>query len=434
MSSVMVTTNQMGSLSTLELMLEELQQEEEETNALPPPLPVRPVTKARLPKGRRKLTPFGKEKKNLEDIRDQEDALSQVEWKEAFVDQWSTSAESDSAAMTDKICLIVDLKEGTGLSGVLQIQRCFRSYQARRYYHELKTGAVALQSFVRGEISRNCFQGLTRRLTAIIVIQKCIKEHHRKRIELRLTAAIYLQSVVRGWLTRKQFSLSGKGKPTCGQNIREKNDLDKKEPETKVPRSVLLDLRRHILKTEAALEREKVENAALRLHIHHYERKWNQYESKMKAMEKMWQDQLTSLQISLAAEREKHGHEKTRGELRLLILQDQDENVHNGLPRSTSLRRSALNLEDEAHDTQPQPSGRSNPKNQGNNHHVMDMVNHYQKFFASTLRPNDELQKLKIRFEAWKKDYKNKLREAKATIKQLGHSERAKGSKIWCGT
>lgn len=95
MSSVMVTTNyQMKSLSTLELMLEELQQEEEETNNLPPPLPVRPVIKARLPKGRRKLTTFGKEKRKLEDIRVQENE---------FVDQWSTSEERDSAAMTDKV-------------------------------------------------------------------------------------------------------------------------------------------------------------------------------------------------------------------------------------------------------------------------------------------------------------------------------------------
>ncbi|MCD9558363.1 hypothetical protein HAX54_015710 [Datura stramonium] len=445
MSSVMVTTYQMKSLSTLELMLEELQKEEENTNDLPPALPVRPVTKARLPTGRRKLTPFGGEKKNLEDIRVQEDALSQVEWKEAFVDQWSTSAERDSAAMPDKICLMVDLREGSGLmSGVLQIQRCFRGYQARRYYHELKTGAVALQSFVRGETERKYYRGLTRRLTAVIIIQKHIKEHHHKRIERQLTAAICLQSVIRGCLTRKQFNLSGDGKRSCVQNITEKNDLDNKEQETKVPRSVLIDLQRHILRTEAALERKKEENAALRLHIQHYEKKWNQYESKMKAMEKMWQDQLTSIQISLAAEKEKHDDEKTKGELRLLILQDQDRNLHNGFPRTTSLRRNALNLPDEVHhDTQPQPSGRPNSKNQCNNHHVMDMVNHYQNFVvqdqcksgeeASTLRPNDELQKLKIRFEAWKKDYKNKLREAKATMKQLGHSERGKGSKIWCG-
>ncbi|XP_015065196.1 myosin-1-like isoform X1 [Solanum pennellii] len=423
----MVTTYQMKNLSTLELMLEELQQEDEETNDLPPPLPFRPVIKARLPKGRRKLT-FGKEKSNLEDIRVQENV---------FVDQWGTSAaERDSVAMTDKICLMVDQREGAELSGVLQIQRCFRGYQARQYYHELKTGAVALQSFVRGEITRKCYQDLTRRLTAVIIIQKHIKKYLHKRTERQRTAALCLQSVIRGWLTRKQFNLSGDGKRSCVQNIREKNDLDNKEPETKVPRSVLLDLQRHILKTEAALERKKEENAALRLHIQHYEIKWNQYESKMKAMEKMWQDQLTSIQISLAAEREKHGDEKTKGKLRLLILQDQDENVHSGFP-------SALNHPDEVHDTQPQPSGRLNPKSKCNNHHVMDMVNHYQNFVvhdqcntgeeASALRPNDELQKLKIRFEAWKKDYKNKLREAKATMKQLGHSERGKGSKIWCG-
>ncbi|XP_049384341.1 myosin-1-like [Solanum stenotomum] len=425
----MVTTYQMKSLSTLELMLEELQQEDEETNDLPPPLPVRPVIKARLPKGRRKLTPFGKEKRNLKDIKAQENA---------FVDQWSTSEERDSAAMTDKICLMVDQRDGAELSRVLQIQRCFRGYQARQYYHELKTGAVALQSFVRGEIERKYYQGLTRRLAAIIFIQKHIKKHHHKRTERQRTAAICLQSVIRGWLTRKKSNLSGDAKRS-----REKNDLDNKEPETKVPRSVLLDLQRHILKTEAALERKKEENAALRLHIQHYEIKWNQYESKMKAMEKMWQDQLTSIQISLAAEREKHGDEKTKGKLRLLILQDQDENVHNRFPRTTSLRTSALNHPDEVHDTQPQPSGRSNPNNKCVNHHVMDMVNHYQNFVVhdqcnsgeegSALRPNDELQKLKIRFEAWKKDYKNKLREAKATMKQLGHSERGKGSKIWCG-
>lgn len=41
-------------------------------------------------------------------------------------------------------------------------------------------------------------------------------------------------TVLRGWLTRKKFNLLGKGKPICGQNIRENDDLDKKEQETKV--------------------------------------------------------------------------------------------------------------------------------------------------------------------------------------------------------
>lgn len=146
------------------------------------------------------------------------------------------------------------------------------------------------------------------------------------------------------------------------------------------------------------------------------------------------------MQTSLAAERKTHSGEKTKGELRLLMHQDQDED--DGFPRTTSLQSSALNLSNEVHDSQSQQNGRINSENQLNNHHVMDMVNHFQNFVhdqcksgqeTSTLRPNDELQKLKVRFEAWKKDYKSKLREVKATMKQLGHPERGKGTKIWCG-
>lgn len=47
---------------------------------------------------------------------------------------------------------------------------------------------------MRGEIERKYYQGLTRRLKAIVVIQKHIKEHRCKRIERQLTAAIRLQS------------------------------------------------------------------------------------------------------------------------------------------------------------------------------------------------------------------------------------------------
>lgn len=32
------------------------------------------------------------------------------------------------------------------LAGTLEVQKCFRAYQARRYYHELKRGVISLQS------------------------------------------------------------------------------------------------------------------------------------------------------------------------------------------------------------------------------------------------------------------------------------------------
>lgn len=47
--------------------------------------------------------------------------------------------------------------------------------------------------------------------------------------------------------------------------------------------------------------------------------------------------------------------------------------------------------------------------------------------------PHEELRKLKLRFKAWKKDYKNKLRDAQSTFKKLGNSETAKSQKNWWG-
>lgn len=52
---------------------------------------------------------------------------------------------------------------------------------------------------------------------------------------------------------------------------------------------------------------------------------------------------------------------------------------------------------------------------------------------VSNFSPKEDLAKLKIRFKAWKKDYKTRLKEAKSTMKKLGHPERVKSSKIWCG-
>lgn len=46
---------------------------------------------------------------------------------------------------------------------------------------------------------------------------------------------------------------------------------------------------------------------------------------------------------------------------------------------------------------------------------------------------HDELKKLKQRFEAWKKDYKVRLRETKARLHKLGHSEGERIRRKWWG-
>lgn len=41
------------------------------------------------------------------------------------------------------------------------------------------------------------------------------------------------------------------------------------------------------------------ENAALREQLQQFERRWSEYEAKMKKMEETWQMQMDSLQVSL---------------------------------------------------------------------------------------------------------------------------------------
>lgn len=45
--------------------------------------------------------------------------------------------------------------------------------------------------------------------------------------------------------------------------------------------------------------------------------------------------------------------------------------------------------------------------------------------------PEEELRKLKVRFESWKKDYKVRLRETKVRLHKLRHSEADKRRKWW---
>lgn len=42
------------------------------------------------------------------------------------------------------------------------------------------------------------------------------------------------------------------------------------------------------------------------------------------------------------------------------------------------------------------------------------------------MNPDEEIRKLKLQFELWKKEYKIRLRETKTKRHQLGHSEAVK--------
>lgn len=42
------------------------------------------------------------------------------------------------------------------------------------------------------------------------------------------------------------------------------------------------------------------------------------------------------------------------------------------------------------------------------------------------VNPDEELRRLKVRFTAWKKDYKVRLRETKAALQKLGNHEKTR--------
>lgn len=63
--------------------------------------------------------------------------------------------------------------------------------------------------------------------------------------------------------------------------------------------SVLAELHRRVMKAEAALRQKDDENETLQQQLKQYERRWSEYENKMKSMEETWQRQFTSLQVSL---------------------------------------------------------------------------------------------------------------------------------------
>lgn len=59
----------------------------------------------------------------------------------------------------------------------------------------------------------------------------------------------------------------------------------------------ITELQGRITKAEATLRDKEEENVMLRQQLEQYERKWSEYEAKMKSMEEAWKRQLSSLQV-----------------------------------------------------------------------------------------------------------------------------------------
>ncbi|KAB5521493.1 hypothetical protein DKX38_025812 [Salix brachista] len=364
------------------------------------------------------------------------------------------------------------------LRGIVGVQRYFRGGQARRNFHELKQGVMILQSFVRGENIRRKFIHIKNKCTASAP----------KVVDEQLVAAVYLQSVIRGWLARKQFNNMHKMKQLTHENSNSKRKPGKKISEVKIfsahthsyerllyfgynigaimfhatvmrfhvipqeqidiQTSILAELQKRVVKAEATIGQKEEENAALQEQLQQYEKRWSDYEGKMKAMEEMWQMQMFSLQTSLAAARKSLAADNnTAAQPEKLDSStsphyyDSEDNV------STECRTPGGNTPNVF--ANAFPDLRAGRENNG----PVNVVNNLAKEFelqkqcfddeaktlvevragqsASNMNSDEELRRLKLKFEMWKKDYKVRLRETKARLHKLGHGEADRNRRKW---
>ncbi|XP_057764642.1 myosin-3-like [Salvia miltiorrhiza] len=312
----------MVTRSSLELMLDKLQQLEEQPADIPPPLPVRPVSRARPARLPRPLQPSVN--RSLEKTRECEER------------------------------------------GIRKIQKWYRGHQVRCCYRELTRGVVALQSFIRGQNARRGYQQRCRLLTAIIIIQK----QGRKYLEHQAAALAHLQS----------------GDGMHPDQIKRRRAGENTKDQKGVPYTSLVDLQKRVVRAEAKLRAKKEENAALKTKLLEMEKKWQQREERMTSMEKEWQDQLTHIQECLAAAKKN---------------------------RTPQIRFS---------------NRFQNPDNIPTNSNNSDADE--DDGVCIKLGPQEGLRKLRLRFKEWKKDYKNKLRDAQSTLKKLGNTH---SHKNWWG-
>ncbi|XP_024982428.1 myosin-2-like [Cynara cardunculus var. scolymus] len=357
----------MAAFSTLELMLHEVQNQEHiGHHETMPVLPQRPLSKARIPSKRARRAALSFHSQHFR---------SEIE---EFVDGKS---RRDGFAFLDghggRVLSKDDVKnkEEKAEKGIIVIQKCFRGYLARFHYHKLKRGIITLQSFVRGENARRDF----RKIAKMLIEENVNREFVWKPLRDRETTIVYMQSVVGSWLSRRRHGYIENGtieNTTEPKGVHEE-DIESKEY-VRVSTSYIRDLEQEVLRSEAALQDKKRENAILELRIQHIDKKWELHKAKMNLKEKSWQDELTSIQMSLVSARERTTDEITdhlpRNPTRQQEIGKMDLTI-----------REILELQEN------------------------DMETDCGFRLKSRKCQEHEFKKLKCRFKAWQKDFKARL-------------------------
>ncbi|CAL9163235.1 unnamed protein product [Musa hybrid cultivar] len=222
-------------------------------------------------------------------------------------------------------------------------------------------------------------------------------------------------------------------KSSLGGPVDEKgghNDYVKREALNKdqhqVHSSSLEELEKLVLEIKAEVKQKEEENVALSQQIQQYEKKWSLCEEKMKSMEEMYKKQIETLTMNIAAV------EKS--------LAANGTNKQPGNFDTSSYTR--------GHDSKGAiPADARTPDGTPPKHLTKEFEQQKQVFpedahvptevksgqSGSVAKPIEELQKLKVAYAAWKKDYKARLHDTKAALRKLKKLEGEKPRRRWWG-
>lgn len=294
---------------------------------------------------------------------------------------------------------------------------------------------MTLQSFVRGEIARGEFRAMA----------ELLKQDAQVKLDPQLSAVVQIQSVIRGWLARKQFGRLCNSKVVIYEKRKRGRRLSEMMgiPLVDLPSSIE-ELHKRVTTAEANLGKKEKENAALRDQVQQYEVRWLEYEAKMKSMEDTWQKQMVSLQMSVAAAKKSLGTDQTalQGGKHECSPSPRYYESEDGMSMGAQTPGGSTPIKLGSNGFDIGPGREINARLNSIGHLAKEFEHRKQNFdeeaeaiaeIKSGQNPYEELRKLKQKFEIWKKDYKVRLREAKAKLHKLGHLEGERIRRKWWG-
>ena len=225
-----------------------------------------------------------------------------------------------------------------------------------------------------------------------------------------MTLSVIFFAAIRGWLVRR-----------CSGDI---GWL--KSGEVLVKASVLSELQRRVLKSEAALREKEEENDILQQRLQQYENRWSEYETKMKSMEEIWQKQMRSLQSSLSIAKKSLAVEDSARN------SDASVNASDATDWDSSSNQFKGGGGRQQQQQRPMSAGLSvigrlaeefEQRAQVFGDDAKFLVEVKSGQVEANLNPDRELRRLKQMFETWKKDYGGRLRETKMILSKLGSEE-----------